>query len=136
MFSALRSARRLTALMSIALMLIGIMASGQARAAHVGGLLSMASPPCHHALDNGSALTPTASMLDQCLALCLTQAPDAAVVPAAFSNDTLVVSIITSAPEVPTARLDIRPRAQYKIRAAPVGAPRPSLPHAPQRLLI
>jgi hypothetical protein len=111
--------RRLTAVTAIALVLVGAVVSGHARAAHLGGLTSDA-PPCHHALSNDGVTADNAA-LDLCRELCLNKVPDTAITAAtvhfsaAPALDAQPAYVEYSAPRtfliaVPVAASDHRPR--------------------------
>lgn len=101
---ALRIARLLTTALSICLVLGSVLSSAQAKTAHMGGVITAVTLPCHHALSSDDASPMPKSPLDLCRELCLTQAPDAALAAVAVTPDTTVVTIAipadTSAREI------------------------------------
>lgn len=72
--------RRIFTLASIALMLAGAVASGQARAEHIGVLRSAPIAPCHQTLHQNVTLSAT----DRCREICLSMPSDMAGEVAAF----------------------------------------------------
>jgi hypothetical protein len=86
--------KRLTAVMSIALILVGTIVSGHATAAHVNGLSNAVAAPCHHAMINDAqqAAGSSGSALDLCRQLCLNKIPDTAITATTAYPQTLVQS--------------------------------------------
>ena len=138
MLIALPWLRRLTATLSIALVVVGALVSGHAQASHLNGLSAASTAPCHHALDNGAhATTANSFALDLCRQLCLNKMPDTAIAAAHTQHPT---PIQTSAPVM--AYAVIPASAGFSVVAfgaqAPSAVDRLRRAHYPttQRLLI
>ena len=73
--------KRLTALLSIGLILMGVVVSGNAMAAHVNGVANEVAAPCHHAMGNNNLDISNKSnfAFDLCRQLCLNKIPDTAI---------------------------------------------------------
>jgi hypothetical protein len=129
-------AKRLTAALSIALILVGVVVSGHAMAAHMTGLSNAAAAPCHHAMDDGAAGLQGDSFgaLDLCRQLCLNKIPDAAITAAAVQTEA-AVQISPAAPQA--VHMVATHRAPNLLVApAPPDQPRAIAYLTSQRLLI
>jgi|GEM_PF-6065607 len=126
------SLRQVTAAFSVALILIGAVISGHARAAHINGLTS-AGAPCHHDMSDGTTATDNTA-LDLCRELCLNKVPDTAITAATVQPG--MTSVLDAQPAyIVFASPALTPTAAGRVITTD-HRPRPALTPATPRLLI
>lgn len=123
---ALRIARQIVTALSILLVLGSALSTAQARTNHLNGMMAASSQPCHHALSTSDRAAQSPAEI--CLKLCLSQAPEASLVPGPATAETCVITepahTYVSMPEtlLPARPVSFSATRDPKLRQAPYPA--------------